>query len=80
MQVHLRKNHMGKRQQQLMRRCANCLPHNTLSTRSDWLEILIALENGELSISHLHRVEHGDEPRAHLGIEERHAGPDQPSV
>lgn len=48
-------------------------PDYPLRARSDRLEILVALQDGELGVPDLDRVEHGGQPGCHLRPQVRHA-------
>lgn len=50
-----------------------CLPNNSLRTRSDRFEILIPLQDSELCVPDLDRVEHGGQPGCHFRPQVRHA-------
>lgn len=56
-----------------LQRLLNHSPDYPLRARSDRLEVLVALQDGELGVPDLDRVEHGGQPGCHVRPQVRHA-------
>lgn len=48
-------------------------PNYSLRARTDRLEVLVALQDGELGVPDLDRVKHGGQPGCHVRPQVRHA-------
>lgn len=69
--------YIRSRKHDVVRNCAVAepghSPNDPLRARSDRLEILVALQDGELGVPDLDRVEHGGQPGCHIRPQVRHA-------